>query len=458
MAKAMQAQAAQAQQWQQQQAQQQQQQQAQKQQKQLQGATVAIPQPQQVIFPTYSLVGHAQHQFGPVVGAGVGPVAQLSHSTPSSAAAAALSAQTALTFGANTSESSSAMGGGSVMPPATIFAAGTTSAGLVAATFAPPPATVIAPAPIKKKRRKTRIEPEPKPNDAAAAAVASKNDDRNTTPIRKIPTPRVAAAARKKSPEKCSGGVTGMLPPSIASLTSGICSSAATLIQNALDESNNCDIPPSEDAQGGGATNGVNSADVHSGIDHVGKPTTEQKKQVSRDRNREHARCTRLRKKAYVTKLKEIVDGLHAERNEDARKRRVAVQRLAEVHELRRKVVHQFLDYHCKFEGDVNKWSLILESGDGDGNDKEEFWLKQPVTPYRSFRRSEIQKVRLCWKSSLCTSASFVGTIPYFNGSFASLCSLRFSESSLDQSIRLDSKTIIQMSFFDLLSQSTKQI
>jgi len=111
--------------------------------------------------------------------------------------------------------------------------------------------------------------------------------------------------------------------------------------------------------------------------------TPQEKSQANRDRNREHARCTRLRKKAYVNKLKELVDGLHAERSEDARKRRVAVQHLAEIQETRRKVAHTFLGYHAKFERDMEKWKTILE---------EDFWLKQPVTPYRSFRRCEIQK------------------------------------------------------------------
>ena len=62
--------------------------------------------------------------------------------------------------------------------------------------------------------------------------------------------------------------------------------------------------------------------------------TAQQKAQSSREKNREHARCTRLRKKAYVNKLKELVDGLHAERSEDTRKRRLAVQALASVQEV----------------------------------------------------------------------------------------------------------------------------
>ena len=120
--------------------------------------------------------------------------------------------------------------------------------------------------------------------------------------------------------------------------------------------------------------------------------TPEQKAQSSRDRNREHARCTRLRKKAYVNKLKELVDGLHVERSENTRKRLVAVQTLAGLQEARRKVIHIFLGYHARYQGDVDKWRGILE---------EDFWMKQPVTPFRSFRRCEIDKVSLQLRTSM---------------------------------------------------------
>jgi len=143
-----------------------------------------------------------------------------------------------------------------------------------------------------------------------------------------------------------------------------------------------------------------------------------------------------------VTKLKELVDGLHAERNEDARKRRVAVQHLAEIQALRRKVVHTFLDYHSKFEGDYNKWSLILEGGDGK-NEKEEFSLKQPVTPYRSFRRSEIQKVRFWLEGVMCTLRCL--RFPVL-GDFIH-CSRRLDST---MSLRAAYETIFSMSFFVL--------
>ena len=110
--------------------------------------------------------------------------------------------------------------------------------------------------------------------------------------------------------------------------------------------------------------------------------TTEERKVLNRERNREHAKSTRARKKAYVNKLKELVDGLHAERSEEARKGRVAVQHLAEVQRVRRSVITTFLKFHAEYESDPRKWSPILE---------DEFYLKQPVTPYRSFRKSEIE-------------------------------------------------------------------
>lgn len=112
--------------------------------------------------------------------------------------------------------------------------------------------------------------------------------------------------------------------------------------------------------------------------------TAEEKARANRERNREHARSTRLRKKAYVQKLKELVEGLHAERTEEVRKRRVAVQHLAEKQNVRRAVVRSFLRFHSSYEGDERKWMTILEN---------HFWFKQPVTPYRSFRRVEIEQV-----------------------------------------------------------------
>lgn len=120
--------------------------------------------------------------------------------------------------------------------------------------------------------------------------------------------------------------------------------------------------------------------------------TPEEKKKLNRDRNRQHARSTRLRKKAYIEKLKQLVDGLHAERSEQDRKRRVEVQHLAEMHKVRRTVIKNFLRFHSGNITDAKKWSTLLE---------EDFFLKQPVTPYRSFRCGEIEmsSEREYWRS-----------------------------------------------------------
>jgi len=111
--------------------------------------------------------------------------------------------------------------------------------------------------------------------------------------------------------------------------------------------------------------------------------SAEERAKRNRDRNREHAKSTRLRKKAYIQHLKELVEGMQAERTEEVRQRRVAIQRLADMQNVRRGVIHNFLRFLCNYEKDKRKWSTILE---------DEFWLKQPVTPYRCFRRSEIEK------------------------------------------------------------------
>lgn len=112
--------------------------------------------------------------------------------------------------------------------------------------------------------------------------------------------------------------------------------------------------------------------------------SAEERARQNRDRNREHARSTRLRKKAYVQKLSELVECLHAERTEEVRQRRVAIQHLSEMQNVRRNVVRTFLRYHANYEPSERKWETLLE---------ENFWLKQPITPYRSFPRAEIERV-----------------------------------------------------------------
>lgn len=152
-------------------------------------------------------------------------------------------------------------------------------------------------------------------------------------------------------------------------------------------------LPPIGPTSNGTTNNHGNDSSHHPGGKGTkGDVSAEDRAQQNRDRNREHARSTRLRKKAYVQKLKELVEGLHAERTEEARQRRVAIQHLAEMQNVRRIVVRNFLSFLSNYETDERKWATILE---------DDFWLKQPVTPYRSFRRAEIEKVRSLLRSLL---------------------------------------------------------
>jgi hypothetical protein len=132
--------------------------------------------------------------------------------------------------------------------------------------------------------------------------------------------------------------------------------------------------PPFREGSNQRGSSSVNSTDLNA---------TERAKQ-NRDRNREHARSTRLRKKAYVAKLKDLVEGLHSQRTEDMRQRRIAIQHLSEIQSVRRNVIRTFLKYFCCHEQSERKWSTLIE---------DTCWMKEPVTPYRSFRRTEIEKV-----------------------------------------------------------------
>ena len=68
--------------------------------------------------------------------------------------------------------------------------------------------------------------------------------------------------------------------------------------------------------------------------------------------------------------LKELVDGLHVERTEEVRKRRVSVQALAEMQRVQQSVMQTFIGYHAECKKDVRKWNLLSEEGS--------FWCRQP--------------------------------------------------------------------------------
>ena len=104
--------------------------------------------------------------------------------------------------------------------------------------------------------------------------------------------------------------------------------------------------------------------------------TPDERARQNRDRNREHARNTRLRKKAYVEELKKTLTELVAQRDAAELERRHEAQRDLEVLEVRFRVMEEFLK--LRSQGDnpnlLTRWSAIMEDG---------FTLTIPRTDYR---------------------------------------------------------------------------
>jgi len=82
-----------------------------------------------------------------------------------------------------------------------------------------------------------------------------------------------------------------------------------------------------EASDGQGDSHSRRSLPQSSGAGPRRKLTAEEKQAASRYRNREHARNTRLRKKAYMQKLKETVDNLEKQRRDDLRAKELAATR-----------------------------------------------------------------------------------------------------------------------------------
>eukprot|EP01038_Epipyxis_sp_PR26KG_P006499 gene6499-8934_t len=102
---------------------------------------------------------------------------------------------------------------------------------------------------------------------------------------------------------------------------------------------------------------------------------------TTKEKNREHAKNTRIRKKNYIESLKENIKFLTAEREKLDHDRKMALSKLAEQAMIRKKVLQTMFYYRATNELDPDKWSTILE---------ENYTMVMPITPYRSFPSSEV--------------------------------------------------------------------
>merc|ERR1711957_200050 len=93
--------------------------------------------------------------------------------------------------------------------------------------------------------------------------------------------------------------------------------------------------------------------------------TPDERARQNRDRNREHARNTRLRKKAYVEELKRTLTELVAQRDTIDLEKRHEKQRDMEVREVRYRVMEEFLKLRARGaeQNLLARWIAILEDG-----------------------------------------------------------------------------------------------
>eukprot|EP00428_Durinskia_dybowskii_P065121 CAMPEP_0170368394 /NCGR_PEP_ID=MMETSP0117_2-20130122/7434_1 /TAXON_ID=400756 /ORGANISM="Durinskia baltica, Strain CSIRO CS-38" /LENGTH=422 /DNA_ID=CAMNT_0010623059 /DNA_START=21 /DNA_END=1289 /DNA_ORIENTATION=+ len=130
--------------------------------------------------------------------------------------------------------------------------------------------------------------------------------------------------------------------------------------------------------EGGGSSN----ASVDKGNNRARRQnlTPDERARQNRDRNREHARNTRLRKKAYVEELKRTLTALVSQRDSAELEKRHTAQRDLEQREVRFRVVEEFLKLRGRNELNYARWSAILE---------DSFTMTLPNTDFREMVESE---------------------------------------------------------------------
>jgi len=107
--------------------------------------------------------------------------------------------------------------------------------------------------------------------------------------------------------------------------------------------------------------------------------TPDERARQNRDRNREHARNTRLRKKAYVEELKATLSALVSQRDAAELEKSHASQRELEQREVRFRVLEEFLKLRGRNEPNCARWAAILDN---------KFALTLPVANYREMVHS----------------------------------------------------------------------
>jgi len=153
--------------------------------------------------------------------------------------------------------------------------------------------------------------------------------------------------------------------------------------------------------------------------------TADERARQNRDRNREHARNTRLRKKAYVEELKRTLTELVTQRDATDVEKRHEKQRDLEVREVRYRVMEEFLKLRARGaeQNLLARWVAILEDG---------FTLTLPKVEYRAMAAQEQY-------SSLSRRVSGDGASVHNSGVDATKQVLRGANQSFDDAVKVAS-------------------
>lgn len=135
----------------------------------------------------------------------------------------------------------------------------------------------------------------------------------------------------------------------------------------------------------GGSVESDSAADSKSNRARRQNLNPDERARQNRDRNREHARNTRLRKKAYVEELKRTLTELVSQRDSAEFEKRHSVQREIEQREVRFRVMEEFLNLRGRNEPNLARWIAILEEG---------FSLTLPFTTFRAMSESKSEGSR----------------------------------------------------------------
>mmetsp|Transcript_70126 Transcript_70126/g.203362 ORF Transcript_70126/g.203362 Transcript_70126/m.203362 type:complete len:921 (-) Transcript_70126:138-2900(-) len=230
------------------------------------------------------------------------------------------------------------------------------------------------------------------------------------------PSAAPAAASSRKKPKASS-----KKPPPTTSTQQRSLASRVPLV-SASDTDGESKQAPKQSRRNTEGSESLSIVQSKSDID-LSNLTPEEKAKANRDRNREHARNTRLRKKAYLEKLKSTVDELCRERDTLVSERAGAANILVEMHNTRTEVLMSFFALRSANEKRRDLWASIL--------DESCFACVMPVTPYRSFPASEVQ-VSKCQR-----------TILGIDGMMADTSSLHVLLNSLVDRSRFPNATIV---------------